>query len=195
MHTANLIVSEAKGHSIVIRVVAELRKKGYDVSVCFVGDGSFVPQLKELAKELGVSDAVQFAGKFADPSKIRELLLDSDIYMLPSESEGLPRGVIEAMACGLVCIASNVSGIPELLEETDMAEPKDVEAYAKRLEYLFNNTDEMDRLSARNLEVSRNYSNENLTINRNEFYGKLKKLIKKRSYADSERKKVCILLQ
>ncbi|MBQ8208439.1 MAG: glycosyltransferase family 4 protein [Clostridia bacterium] len=180
VHTANIIGSEAKGHSVVIRTVAKLREKGFDVSVCFVGDGALVPTLKELAETLGIAEHVVFAGKFADPSKVRKCLLDSDIYMLPSESEGLPRGVIEAMACGLVAIASNVSGIPELLDERDMKEPKDVDGYAERIAELLSDPEEMEKASIRNIEVAKNYSSVNLTINRNDFYVKLKRLVEKK---------------
>lgn len=176
-HTANLIVSEAKGHREVIQTVASLREKGFDVSVCFVGDGPKVQEFKDLAKELGIEAYVEFAGKFASPDKVREYLLSSDVYLFPSESEGLPRGVIEAMACGLVCVASNVSGIPELLAEENMKEPKDVDGYTARLAELLANPVEMEKISAHNIEVARNYSNENLTKNRNEFYTKLKRLV------------------
>ena len=62
---------------------------------------------------------------------MREQLLESDLYLFPSESEGLPRGVIEAMACGLVCVASNISGIPELLPPEDLYDPKDWARQAK----------------------------------------------------------------
>lgn len=177
VHTANIIGSGAKGHSIVIRTIAELRKMSYDVSAVFVGDGPGVSGFKTLAKELGIEEYVSFIGKFADPLKVRDQLLDADVYMLPSESEGLPRGVIEAMACGLVAVASDVSGIPELLEKENMCGPKDVKGYSNRLAYLFQHTDEMTRISARNIEVAKQYSTENLTKNRNDFYGKIKKLI------------------
>ena len=160
-HTANLIVSEAKGHREVIQTVASLREKGFDVSVCFVGDGPKVQEFKDLAKELGIEAYVEFAGKFASPDKVREYLLSSDVYLFPSESEGLPRGVIEAMACGLVCVASNVSGIPELLDEKNMKEPKDVEGYTNRLAELLSDPAEMEKESARNFKLSHNYSSEN----------------------------------
>ena len=179
VHTANIIGSDAKGHGIVIRSVAQLRKLGFDVAAVFVGDGPGVVRFKALAEELGITDSISFVGKFADPAKVREQLLNADIYMLPSESEGLPRGVIEAMACGLVAIASNVSGIPELLNEEDMREPHDVDGYVERLAYLFEHTEEMTKISIRNIEVAKRYSTENLTKSRNVFYWKLRKLVER----------------
>lgn len=180
VHTANIIGSEAKGHSIVIRVLSELRKKSYNVTAIFVGDGPGVERFKALAKDLNVENYVSFVGKFADPSLVREQLLNSDVYILPSESEGLPRGVIEAMACGLVALASNVSGIPELLNEEDMCAPKDVNGYVRRLSYLFDHTEEMTALSVRNIDVAKQYGTENLTKSRNLFYNKLRKLTEKK---------------
>lgn len=178
-HTANLIQNEGKGHGIVIRTVAKLREKGFDVSAVFVGDGKAVQAFKDLAVSLGVSDYVKFVGKFADPNKVREQLCSADIYLFPSEAEGLPRGVIEAMACGLVCVASNVSGIPELLEGKDMYDPKDVDGYVNRLAELMDNTDEMAKLSSRNIDVARNYSTKNLTKSRDKFYRNLRNLVEK----------------
>jgi len=180
-HTANLIQNEAKGHSIVIRTVARLREMGYDVSAKFIGDGSAVERFKELADSLGIGEYIHFVGKFANPQLVREQLLASDVYLFPSESEGLPRGVIEAMACGLVCVASNVSGIPELLSAENLYDPKDVDGYTVRLAALLDDPDTMAAESVRNIETARQYSNENLTKKRNVFYGKLKKLCEARS--------------
>lgn len=180
-HTANLIQNEAKGHSIVIRTVAKLREMGYDVSARFIGDGSAVERFKALADSLGIGEHVHFVGKFANPQLVREQLLASDLYLFPSESEGLPRGVIEAMACGLVCVASNVSGIPELLPAEDLYDPKDVEGYTRRLAELMAAPEKMAAESERNIQVARQYSNENLTRKRNAFYGKLRKLVEERS--------------
>lgn len=179
-HTANLIQNEAKGHGVVIQTVAKLRALGYDVSAVFIGDGSAVEHFKEMAASLGIAEHIHFVGKFANPMLVREQLLASDIYLFPSESEGLPRGVIEAMACGLVAIASNVSGIPELLPSEDMCAPKDVDGFVRRIQHLMEHTEEMDIASERNLSVARLYSNENLTKSRNAFYMKLRALVNRK---------------
>ncbi|MDD4689512.1 MAG: glycosyltransferase [Eubacteriales bacterium] len=176
-HTANLIQNEAKGHDVVIKTVALLRQMGYDVSAIFIGDGSAVEHFKKMASSLDVADYIHFVGKFSDPMLVREQLLASDLYLFPSESEGLPRGVIEAMACGLVVVASNVSGIPELLDDEDMREPHDVDGYVRRISTLLNEPELMKQKSVRNIEIARLYQNDNLTRNRNAFYGKLKKLV------------------
>lgn len=175
-HTANLIQNEAKGHGVVIKTVAKLRKMGYDVSAVFIGDGSAVDHFKEMAASLGIAEHIHFVGKYANPMLVREQLLATDIYLFPSESEGLPRGVVEAMACGLVAVASNVSGIPELLEKDDMKEPHDVDGYVARIKELIDHPEIMESESTRNIEVAKRYSNENLTRDRNEFYNKLRRL-------------------
>lgn len=176
-HTANLIQNEAKGHGVVIQTVAKLRELGYDASAVFIGDGSAVEYFKEMAASLNIGEYVNFVGKFADPMRVREQLLASDIYLFPSESEGLPRGVIEAMACGLVTVASNVSGIPELLAPEDMCDPKDVDGFVSRIVELLERPELMEQKSAENIDVARLYSNDNLTNNRNAFYGKLRNAV------------------
>ena len=179
-HTANLIQNEAKGHGVVIQTIAKLRALGYDVSAVFIGDGNAVAHFKEMAASLGIAEHIHFVGKFANPMLVRDQLLASDIYLFPSESEGLPRGVIEAMACGLVTIASNVSGIPELLEEEDMKEPHDVDGFVGRIREFIDHPELMEKKSVRNIEIAKLYSNGNLTKNRNVFYGKLRKLLEKK---------------
>ena len=60
------------------------------------------------AKDLGIDDFVEFTGLLASASEVRQKLKDSDMYVFPTLAEGLPRGIIEAMAVGLPCISSPV---------------------------------------------------------------------------------------
>jgi glycosyltransferase involved in cell wall biosynthesis len=86
----------------------------------WAGRGRIGDRLKQMVKELGVEDRVRFLGERTD---IAELLDAADIFVLPSQFEGMPLAIMEAMAKGLPVIASAVSGIPEELGETGMLLP------------------------------------------------------------------------
>lgn len=82
--------------------------------VLIVGDGELRADLVAQAERLGVARAVVFAGERAD---IPDLLKLSDLFVLPSVSEGLPISILEAMANRLPVVATNVGGISELVRD------------------------------------------------------------------------------
>ncbi len=78
------------------------------------GDGSMRPAAEQRVRELGIADRVSFLGVRQD---IPDMLAAADIFVLASEWEGSPVAVIEAMASGLPVIATDVGGVPELVED------------------------------------------------------------------------------
>ncbi|MDQ2714020.1 MAG: glycosyltransferase [Chloroflexota bacterium] len=77
-----------------------------------VGDGKFRGQLERMTTELGIEDSVKFLGQRGD---IITLLQGSWGFVLPSRWEGMPNALLEAMACGLPCIATCVSGSEDVI--------------------------------------------------------------------------------
>lgn len=78
-----------------------------------VGDGPDRARLEAKAAALGVGSSVVFAGAFADPSAI---LRAADVFLLPSVAEGMSNSLLEAMATGLPCLASEIGGNTDLIE-------------------------------------------------------------------------------
>lgn len=102
-----------------IRVFAELEDTGTSLLIC--GKGHLLGELKCLCQELGVSDRVIFAGYRTD---ILEIYHIADIFLFTSYQEGLPVGLMQAMAAGLPAVASDIRGNRDLLgadEHTDSA--------------------------------------------------------------------------
>lgn len=81
-----------------------------DVHAVFVGDGPIRNELEALANELSLRERIHFIGHRDDLSDIYPAF---DVFCLPSLSEGLPRTLLEAQACDVPVIATNVGGIPE----------------------------------------------------------------------------------
>jgi glycosyltransferase involved in cell wall biosynthesis len=79
-----------------------------------VGDGRFRPQMERIATELGISDSVEFLGSRTD---IADLLQQSWGFVLPSRWEGMSNALLEAMACGLPCVATRVSGSEDIISD------------------------------------------------------------------------------
>lgn len=163
-----------KGHNELLHALKKVRSKGKDVRVLFAGEdyNDGIKRLRNLASELGIDDYVNFLG-FVDKQELAQLLNDSDIFVLPTKAEGLPRVIIEAMAKGLPCITTNVSGNPELIEDQYLIDYHDIDSLADRILRLLENKDEYERCSKRNLEVSKLYRKDVLEKRRDLFYQSL----------------------
>jgi N-acetyl-alpha-D-glucosaminyl L-malate synthase BshA len=84
-----------------------------DCRLILVGDGPDMPVARELAKELGVLDRVTFVGVV---DRVAPLLAAADLLLLPSSTESFGLVALEAMASGVPVIASDVGGIPEVVQ-------------------------------------------------------------------------------
>jgi len=101
-----------KGPQHLLEAVPALCDVVPDAEVVFVGDGPMLETLQARAAELGLDDNVTFLGSRDD---VPDILRDSDIFVRPSLTEGMPLAVLEAMACGLPVIATAVGGTGEVI--------------------------------------------------------------------------------
>ncbi|MDU5333101.1 glycosyltransferase [Enterococcus sp.] len=165
-----------KGQDIAIEATKLLIEEGYDVQLSLVGDGKERKTFESMARNFHISDKVIFHGNISNKMEIRNRLIESDIFLLPSHSEGLPRVIIEAMACSLPVVASSVDGIPELVEEKYLINDFNPKSYMLKIKSLIDSKNEIERVRERNFNISKKYSAENLSLKRNDFYSSLKKL-------------------
>lgn len=96
----------------VIRTFANVRKE-QKAKLLLVGDGPEYSECHQLVRDLGLEDDVLFLGK---QENVSELLSISDLKLLLSEKESFGLVLLEAMACGVPCIGTNVGGIPEVID-------------------------------------------------------------------------------
>lgn len=101
-----------KGHLRLVKLLPELVEAIPNLKVVFVGDGELRAEAEELAKKLGVFGAARFLGFRKDVYEILEM---GDAFILSSFREGLPLTVLEAMACGLPVVGSDVVGIRDVV--------------------------------------------------------------------------------
>lgn len=126
-----------KNHQLLLRAYTRLPEAVRNtVRLEFVGGGASRPELECLVRQLGLTERVRFVGQPSHADLVRHLQ-EAHLFCLSSLSEGLPVASIEAMACGLPVIASNVDGIHEAVVEgvSGLLFPSDdVEALASTLQ-------------------------------------------------------------
>jgi len=103
---------EEKNHSMLINAFAKVHEKYPETTLTIVGDGVLKESLQNQISSLEMQDKVLLLGFRED---IPALLQNSDVFILPSKSEGLGIALIEAMSMGMLVIGTDVGGIPEVI--------------------------------------------------------------------------------
>ena len=115
------------------------------INLKFVGSGNLKEELAKLANKLGVS--LEITNSISN-EKLPQIYNQADIFVLPSLIEGHPKALLEAMSCGLACLASNITGVNEIIVDGKnglLVEPT-VEGISEGLRKLINNSELRKRL-------------------------------------------------
>ncbi len=159
-----------KGAHILLQAVEECIKKGYNLEVTIIGDGRYKEPLTKQSNWPLLRGRVRFLGYISDRDALLSELDRSDVFVLPSLAEGLPRAMIEAIARGLPCIGSRVGGIPELLPPEGIVPAKDARALAQRIAELISAPCKLTQMARSNYETAKEYEASILHQRRLEFY-------------------------
>jgi glycosyltransferase involved in cell wall biosynthesis len=160
-----------KGFDLLIRGWAKVAGRFPGARLLFLGEGADRSELERMARELGVGERVDFLGESAD---VPRYLADSDIFVLPSRGEGMSNALLEAMASGLACLASDISansgvittGLDGVLFRTE--DPNDL---ATKLEQLLEDEALRRRLGAKARQsVQDRFSIESVVVRYDELY-------------------------
>jgi L-malate glycosyltransferase len=137
------LLERVKGIDLLLEAFARLSP---DIKLSVVGDGSERPALEELAAGLGLESRVTFLG-LLDPDGVAEQMQQADLFVLPSRSESLGTVLAEAAATGLPAVASNVGGVPEVVDESSgvLVAPEDPGALAAGITQALERLDGFDR--------------------------------------------------
>ena len=161
-------LNENKNHQVIIRALAKLNNPQIHYAIAGVGDKK--DYLLALAQELGVAEQVHLLGYRKD---IPELNHAADVFCFPSKREGLGLAAIEAMACGLPLITSNVHGINDYSVDGVTGykcNPDDVERFAELISKLLNEPRERENMHRSVAGVVREYDLPNIKKVLRELY-------------------------
>lgn len=127
------------------------------VRATIVGDGPLAESVRRHAEQLGVFGRIQFVGKSRD---VMSLLVRSRIFVLTSRSEGLSIAMAEAMAAGVVPVVADVGELRDLVVDGvngRLIAANDVDAFARRIAELLNDSERWDEYSRAAVESARRY--------------------------------------
>ena len=168
--------AKRKGLFDVLKAIPIVTEK-YGADVVFIFVGRCDKEKQRAIREVEVRyHCVKNMG-FLKRDEMMKVRLASDIYILPSYAEGLPIGLLEAMAAGLPVVSTKVGSIPELIEEEKngfLIEPGDYVTLAERIVQLAKDQKLRQTIGERNIEkVKKSYSLERAVQDLNDIYFKL----------------------
>lgn len=163
-----------KGIDVLLQAWRLVHKNMPNARLIIVGSGPIQFQLERLANTLCIADSVEFAGLQSDvPSQLHR----GKIGVLPSRWEGMPNALLEAMASGLACVATAVSGSEDIIQHGFngfLVEPEDYESMAESLLDLLQNPELIKKFGIAAREtIEKNYSLEHITAMYIELYQQL----------------------
>ena len=144
-----------KGQTDLIRAAKLLTEKMSNFVIKIIGEGSEREKLEALIDELNMHEHVILLGAKSQ-QEVREILPQGDCYIQSSVSEGIPVSIMEALACQLPVIATNITGIPEIIIDHQtgyLIPPNNPEALAKALFHVYNHYDEAQTFAENGVEI------------------------------------------
>lgn len=164
-------IDDNKGHIYFIRAAQSILKSRKDVHFLIVGNGPMENELKAFCRENDLEEHIHFLG-FQD--NILAYLSLMDILVIASSSEGIPYTLLESMAKGIPVIATNVGGIPEVIQNGVsglLVPPRDSGAMGACIMTLLYDEPLRKRLSGKGLEIlNRHFSQESMVQSTLKFY-------------------------
>ena len=147
-------LSDRKNHVVSIKALSEIKNE--NLHLVIAGTGEKREEFLSLAKELGVDGRVHLLGFRTD---IPEFLKSADIFLFPSLQEGLPVALMEAMACGLPVICSEIRGNIDLIDESCgiLCPLADTDAFKDAIVKLVSDEKLRDKMADKALEESKKY--------------------------------------
>lgn len=162
-------LSPCKNHMIVLKAMPLLATAGIHYIIC--GDGTTEDELRREVKASGLEERVHFTGFKED---ILPYYNAADIFVFPSNREGLGIAALEAMTCGLPMVTSNVGGIMEYAEDGKTGivvnSTKDAAAYALAIDKLAKDPDKRRRIGKYNIRAAEPYLLEHVLPLMEEIY-------------------------
>jgi len=138
-------LKEIKGVKYLIDACNILKRQNVIFTCNIIGGGEDYHALKNYIDDLKLGEYVKLIGE-VNPKTIRDYLLKASIFVLPSLSEGIPVAVMEAMSMELPVIATNITGLPEIIDDTKsgfLVPPADSYRIAEKINFFYNHPEKI----------------------------------------------------
>lgn len=164
-------LSEEKGHAYLIESMQAVIAEIADAQLLIVGEGRTREKLINLTKALGLEKNIIFTSSVMDT---RQVLPAMDLFVLPSLKEGLGLALMEAMACGLGVIGSDIGGIKSLIQNRDnglLVKPADIQGLSYAILELLGNPEKAKSFGSRaRAFIEQNFSQEKMALETERVY-------------------------
>ena len=158
-------LSKRKNHEVIVRLLNQLPDNIHYV-IC--GQGQLENYLLDLAQKLKVNNRLHLLGY---RTNIPQIMKSCDIFVFPSLQEGLPVALMEAMACGLPCVASEIRGNVDLIEDgvnSSLCNPIEYKEFLNSVKSI--NKEIGDKFSELNIIKIKKYDIQEINIKMNKIY-------------------------
>ncbi len=156
--TVGRLVSE-KAYEILIKAISQI-KDFSNFTLDIIGDGEERSKLQKLINKLNLNKIIKLRGSKTS-KEVRDLMIQSDAYILSSIAEAFPTVLLEAQSCGLPIIATDVGSVKDMLIDSIIVEKGSVKKLSKAIESFINNQKEWKKMSdnsRKNVETNYSYN-------------------------------------
>ncbi len=165
-----------KNHRVLLEALVLLRERGRCPQVLVAGEGPLREELQRFVREKKLQGQVIFCGRL-DHARLLEVLPAVDAFALPSQHEGLPLALAEAMAVERAVLATPVGGVPDLIQDNInglLVPPGDAPALSRAIERLMDDEPLRRRLGrAAREQVTQHFSTQAVAAQWEAFYAEL----------------------
>ena len=168
-----------KAFDILIKAFAIIAEQHPQWNLVIAGEGADRKMLEKLIGNLNLSNRIVLKGALSR-EEIKNELISTEIFVLSSVTEGLPKVLLEAMSSGCACIATDVGDCKNVLHDSGLiVNPSDENALSKAISTYITNDRLRDRMSKKSREISLNYSWDKYRKNHLDIYSSLLDMYKK----------------
>lgn len=142
---------ERKGLQYIVPELRKIKEKtGREIKLIVVGDGPYREKLEKMAQDWMVKDLIAFEGQ-KSKEEIVSYYQNADLFIFPSEKEGMPNVVLEAMSCGLPVLMSPCEGSKELIHDNGYI--VDVTDFSQKIVELINSKENLKKMGTKSRQI------------------------------------------
>lgn len=138
-------ISKLKGIYFIADVLKELKDKGQDFKMIFVGDGPDFVRLKKYVHNLGLDDFIVFTGMLRDRDELAKIYTRADLFMFPSfyDTDGVVKKEAACQGTPIICIENSIVASSVIDRHNAFVGPNNIQGFAAKIQDILGNTDEL----------------------------------------------------